>query len=61
MKAAVTLDVNADTIEEAQRILDDACSRLQAAGRIAGYRFEIETAGGPVTEKCVPADGKVVA
>lgn len=61
MKAAITLDVNADTIEEAQRILDDACSRLQAAGRIAGYRFEIETAGGAVTEKCVLADGKVVA
>ena len=61
MKAAITLDMNADTIEEAQRILDDACSRLQAAGRIAGYRFEIEAAGEPVTEKCVLADGKVVA
>ena len=61
MKAAITLNVNADTIEEAQSILDDACSRLQAAGLIAGYRFEIETAGEAVTEKCVLADGKVVA
>jgi hypothetical protein len=61
MKAVITLDVNAGTIEEAQRILDDACSRLQAAGRIAGYRFEIETADVPVTEKCVLADGKVIA
>ena len=61
MKTAVTPDVHADTIEEAQSIPDDACSRLQAEGLIAGYRFEIETAGGPVMEKCVLADGKVVA
>jgi hypothetical protein len=61
MKATLSLDLNADTIEEAQKILEDACRDLHASGRIAESRFEIETADGPVTEKCILAEGKVVA
>lgn len=28
---------------------------------LAGYHYEIETADGTVTEKCLLADGKVIA
>jgi hypothetical protein len=62
MKAVLKLDLNAGTIEEAQRVVEDACRKLEEAGLIAGdYRFEIETTDGPVTEKCVLSEGKVIA
>jgi phosphoribosylformylglycinamidine (FGAM) synthase PurS component len=61
MRAILNLDLKADTAEEAQRIVEEACRTLQAAGQINDYRFEIETPGGPVTERCVLADGKVIA
>jgi hypothetical protein len=61
MRAILNLDLKAGTPEEAQRIVEDACRRLQAAGHISDYRFEIETPDGPVTEKCVLSEGKVIA
>jgi hypothetical protein len=61
MKAVLNLDLKACTAEEAQRIVEDACRKLQAAGLINDYRFEIETTDGPVTEKCVLSEGKVIA
>lgn len=61
MKAVINLDLKAGTPEEAQRVVEDACKKLQAAGLISDYRFEISTPEGPVTEKCVLADGKVIA
>jgi hypothetical protein len=61
MKAVLKLDLNAGTIEEAQRIVENACMRLQETGMIGGYRYEIETPEGPVTERCVLADGRVIA
>jgi len=43
-------------------IVEDACRKLEEAGLVAGdYRFEIETTDGPVTEKCVLSEGKVIA
>jgi len=62
MKAVLNLDLKAGTAEEAQRIVEDACRKLEEAGLIAGdYRFEIETPDGPVTEKCVLSGGKFIA
>lgn len=61
MKAVVTLELNADSTEGAQKIMEELCEALDRKQTIASYRYEIETADGPVTEKCVLADGKVVA
>ena len=61
MRAILNLDLKAGTPEEAQRVVEDACRKLQAAGQINGYRFEIETPDGPVTEKCVLSAGQVIA
>ncbi|HEX7538719.1 MAG TPA: hypothetical protein VF358_00320 [Syntrophales bacterium] len=61
MKAVINLDLNAGTIEEAQRAVEDACRKLHAAGLIKDFRFEIETPDGPVTERCVLSEGKVIA
>jgi len=62
MKAVIHVDLNAEQAEDAKSILEDACRKLQGSGVIAGdYRFEIETPDGPVTEKCVLSEGKVIA
>jgi hypothetical protein len=61
MRAILNLDLNAGTPEEAQRVIEDVCRKLQVGDLINDYRFEIETPDGPVTERCVLADGKVVA
>ena len=61
MKAVINLDLNAGTAEEAQKIVEQTCGELKAAGLITEYRFEIETPEGPVTEKCVLSTGKVIA
>ncbi len=61
MRAVIDLEMKATTPEEAQRIVEDTCRSLQVADKINGYRYEIETPEGPVTEKCVLADGKVIA
>jgi hypothetical protein len=61
MRAVINFNLNTSTIEEAQMVVEDACGKLQAAGLINGYQFEIETPDGSVTEKCVLTDGKVIA
>ncbi len=62
MKAVIHVDLNVEQAEDAKSILEDTCRRLQGSGLIASdYRFEIETTDGPVTEKCVLSDGKVIA
>ena len=62
MRATLNLDLKARTTEEAQRVVEDACRKLEEAGLISSdYRFEIETPDGPVTEKCVLSEGKVIA
>jgi phosphoribosylformylglycinamidine (FGAM) synthase PurS component len=61
MRAILNLDLKAGTPEEAQRVIEDVCRKLQVADLINDYRFEIETPDGPVTERCVLADGKVSA
>ena len=62
MRAILNLDLKAGTPEEAQRVVEDACRKLEEAGLISSeYRFEIETPDGPVTERCVLSEGKVIA
>ena len=61
MKAVIHVDLTMTQAEEAKKILEDACRKLQAASLIKDFHFEIETPDGPVTEKCILADGKVVA
>jgi len=62
MRATLNLDLKARTTEEAQRVVEDACRKLEEAGLISSdYRFEIEAPEGPVTERCVLSEGKVIA
>jgi phosphoribosylformylglycinamidine (FGAM) synthase PurS component len=61
MKAVLTFDLKAETAEEAQKILGEICDELSLKNRISDYRYEIETPEGPVTERCVLADGRVIA
>jgi len=62
MKALIHIDLNVTQAEKAKNIVEDACGKLEAAGLISSdYRFEIETPDGPVTEKCVLSEGKVIA
>ena len=62
MKALIHIDLNVTQAEEAKNIVEDACGKLEVAGLISSdYRFEIETPDGPVTEKCVLSEGKVIA
>lgn len=61
MKVILTIELQAGTAEEAQKILGEICDELSIKNRISGYRYEIATADGPVTEKCLLADGKVIA
>jgi hypothetical protein len=61
MKAVINLDLNAGTIEEAKRVVEDSCKKLQAAGLINDFHFEIATPDGLITERCVLTDGKVIA
>jgi hypothetical protein len=61
MKVTLAFDLRADTPEEAQKMIEGLCEELARKKLIGDYRFEIETTDGPVTEKCVLTDGKVIA
>jgi len=61
MKAVIHVDLSVAKAEDAKNIVEEACRKLQAAGLIKDYRFEIETPDGPVTEKCILSAGKVIA
>ena len=61
MKAVIHVDLSVAKAEDAKNIVEEACRKLQAAGLIKDFRFEIETPEGPVTERCVLSEGKVIA
>jgi len=61
MKAVIHVDLSVAKAEDAKNIVEEACRKLQAAGLIKDFRFEIETPDGPVTEKCVLSAGQVIA
>jgi len=61
VKAVIYLDLNVAQAEDAKRIVEEACAGLRNAGKIGGWRYEIETPEGPVMERCVLAEGRVIA
>jgi hypothetical protein len=61
VKALITVDLKAASAEAAQRALFDLCDGLKQKGFIGAYSVEIETPDGGVTDRCVLAEGKVVA
>jgi hypothetical protein len=61
MKAILEIDLKTSSPEDAQQTILDLCEKMKKEELIADYRFEIETVGGPVTERCVLAEEKVIA
>ena len=61
MKAILHMNLKTSSPEEGQRILLDLCEKMKQEGSVQDYHFEIETADGPVTDKCVLSDEKVIA
>ena len=61
MNAFLYIDLKASSPEEGQRILFDLCEKLKQEKTVEDYHFEIETTEGPVTEKCVLSNEKVIA
>lgn len=61
MDARIKLTLKAESIEEAQKILNDILEKMNKKGAITDYSFEIVTDSGVVTEKCIFSGGKVIA
>ncbi len=61
MNARISMTLTADSAEDAQKMLNDLLERLKAEGTVRDYSFEIETASGMITDKCIFAEGTVVA
>lgn len=61
MDARIKLTLKAESIEEAQKILNDILEKINKKGAITDYKFEIVTDSGVVTEKCIFSGGKVIA
>ena len=61
MKATLQIDLKASTPSEAQRILLDTFEKMKLEGFIKDYHFEIDTPHGPVTERCILDNEKLIA
>ena len=61
MNARVYVTLKDDSPENAQKTLEALLSRMKSEGMIEQFRFDIETAAGVVTEKCIFTEGIVVA
>ncbi|MGB9697914.1 MAG: hypothetical protein ACPL5I_00885 [Thermodesulfobacteriota bacterium] len=61
MKAVLQLNLITTSAEEGQRKLLKLCEKMVKEKIIDEYHFEITTPHGPVTEKCLLADQKVIA
>jgi len=61
MKALLQVNLKTSSPEEGQRILLDLCGKMVRDGIIDEYHFEITAPDGPVTEKCLLSDQKVIA
>jgi hypothetical protein len=55
------LDLKTSSPEEGQRFLINFCEKMKQEEAVEYYHFEIEAPDGPVTEKCVLFDEKVIA
>jgi len=61
MKALLQVNLKTSSPEEGQRILLNLCEKMTREDLIDQYHFEITTPDGPVTEKCLLSDQKVIA
>jgi phosphoribosylformylglycinamidine (FGAM) synthase PurS component len=61
VKAVVKIDLEASSGQVAQRVLFDLCDKMKQEGVIRNYSFEIESPDGMITDRCVLAEGKVIA
>jgi hypothetical protein len=61
MKATLQMNLRTSSPEGGQRVLLDLCEKMVRDGIIDEYRFEITAPDGPVTEKCLLSDQKVIA
>jgi hypothetical protein len=61
VKATLQIDLKASTPSEAQRILLDTFEKMKLKGFIKEYHFEIDTPDGPVTERCILDNEKLIA
>jgi hypothetical protein len=61
MKATLRITLKTDSAEEGQQFFHDLCEKLKKERVILDCRFEIETAEGRVTEKCVLSGETVIA
>ena len=61
MRATIQITLKTVSAGKGQRFLHDLCENLKKEKIIGDYHFEIETAEGQVTEKCVLSDEKVIA
>ncbi len=61
MKAVFQVNLKTFSPAEGQRILLDSLRKNETEKFIDEYHFEITTPAGPVTEKCLLSDQKVIA
>ncbi len=61
MQAVIKMNLKIASVEEGQRVLIDLGNKMKEQNLIDDYHFEIETPAGPVTEKCLLSDQKVIA
>lgn len=61
MKAIMKINLKLTSPEEGQRVLLNLCEKMKREDLIDDYHFEIETPAGPITEKCLLSDHKVIA
>lgn len=61
MKAKVEIEFKEISVEKAQKTLLDILYALKAIGMIEEGKFEIHTAEGIVTEKCILKEDRIVA
>jgi len=61
MNAKINVAMKVESIEEAQKILNDILVKMKKKGAITDYSFEIMTDKGTVTERCILSGGNIIA
>jgi hypothetical protein len=61
MKAVLQVNLKDSSPKEGQQILLGLCEKMRREGLIDEYHFEITTPGGPITEKCLLSNQKMIA
>ena len=61
MKATLQADFGGLPAETAHRILTEFCERMAREGFFRAYAFQIDGPEGPITDKCILEQGRVIA